>query len=224
MITAVMQAWTPLFYQVLEQRGHHGHVEITRGITFLIVLFSFAGFGLALFSREIVAVMTRPAFHQAYHIVPVLVLYFLIGGINGLLINNIYFAGKTKWMSPVTVVSVLVIVPANLALVPRLGAAGAAVAAVLAALVYTTLDFIIAQRVYPMRFDYRAIAKIVCLAIGLFMLSLLVEAAPVLERLALKAGLAALFPLGLLALGVMDRHDLQAIQRVGREVLTHRSS
>lgn len=215
-ITAVMQAWTPIYYQTLERNGRAGQAEVVRTITFLIVVFSFAALGLALFAREVLAVMTRPRFHDAYHIVPYLVLYFLIGGINALLINNIYFSGMTKWLSPVTFISVLVIVPANILLVPRFGGIGAAAAAVVAALIYTTLDFVIAQRVYPMRFEYRAIAATVGLAVILFAASLASDGMPLALRLLLKALLLGAFPIGLLTLGVVKPADVARVIAVAR--------
>ena len=201
-ITAAMQAWTPMYYQQMEKRGKDAHADIARVSTLLFALFTFTGLGIAVFAPEIVQLLTRPSYRAAADAIPFLVLYFLLGSLGSFFSNSIYFAGKTKWLLITAVIPIVVLIPANLLLIPRLGATGAAMSVAVTSAVYTLVTLLIAQRVHPVLYHSREWLRIAVVAAALFLCARFIVDWALLPRLLAKALLMGIDAAALFAFGI----------------------
>jgi len=202
-IAAMMQAWTPVYYRELEARGNLAHPFIARTITLLFSLFVGTGLCIAVFAPEIVSIMTKQAYHGASSSVPFIVLYFLLGSINGFFTNNIYFSGRSYLLLLTAPLPIFLIVPLNLLLIPQFGGVGAAISLAGTAAAYTLADFLISQRVYPMRLEYNSLAKISCLGFVSFLVGWQISLGSLMLDLALKSISLLFFPVLLVFANVL---------------------
>lgn len=105
-----------------------------------------SGAALALFSPEVVALMTAPKFHEADVIVPVVVLAAVLRAV-GLMFSILLVAKKKTFLSTlIIVIGAVVNVLANLVLIPRMGIMGAAWSTVLAFGVIAPLAYVLCER------------------------------------------------------------------------------
>ena len=207
-VASVMQAWNPVFFKALEREGRLSHDRLTKGITLIAVGMTTLGLTLAIFSREIVNVLTAPAFHSAYVIVPLLIAYNVIGCFNQLVVGRLFFVSVTGWLSLTTFIAMGVVIAANIVLVPVFGASGAAAATTLSGLTSLTLNFIIGARKYPFRYEYGQIVRAIGWALIAFAIAWALPDWGLLIGVVAKLILVAVFIGGLFALRVFNPAEL----------------
>jgi O-antigen/teichoic acid export membrane protein len=96
---------------------------------FLVILF---GFGLSLFSKEVFLIATSPDFLNGYKIVPFILISVIISASNLYLDMLLIAAGKQKIVSYTTILSGIISVILNFALIPIFGFYGAIIASITA--------------------------------------------------------------------------------------------
>jgi O-antigen/teichoic acid export membrane protein len=109
---------------------------------------------IALFSEEVIAILTPPAYHGAIDIVAILSMYYgilFIGKITG---PQLIFAKKTHITSLLTVVSIIVNIGVNIPIIMTWGAVGAAWGTFLVGVITNGISFFVAQHYYEIRWEY----------------------------------------------------------------------
>jgi O-antigen/teichoic acid export membrane protein len=86
--------------------------------------------GAALFTRPLLAVAVAPEYLPAADLIPIVCLAYLFFSLHEHFKVPVMLAKRTRLMPPVFVIAALTNIAANLLLIPRLGAAGAAWASV----------------------------------------------------------------------------------------------
>lgn len=165
---------------------------------------------LHLAADPLVALLAPPVYAEAAHLVPVLALAMTVNQLY-IFFPGMALAMKTGQQLAVTVAAACVTLAANFALIPVLGALGAAVASLSAALVFFVLWAVASQRHYPVPLDFPALAR----GVGIF---LAVSAAAYalddsglaeLPKDAAKLGLLVVFVVGLMASGMAPLRELR---------------
>jgi O-antigen/teichoic acid export membrane protein len=111
-------------------------------------------------------------------IVPVILLAYVFLGVSNNLVAGIYIQKKTGRLPVMAFVGAGTNVLANLLLIPALGIMGAALALLLSYAAMAILVYVLVQKIYPIRYEWERIAKIVVSALIVFLLWLLVPAGP----------------------------------------------
>ena len=117
--------------------------RIKRTFMFVVLV---AGTALALFSPEVIALMTAPKFHEADTIVPIVVLAACLRAVGILYSVMLVAYKKTTVNTAIVIVAATVNILANLVLIPSLGIIGAAWSTVLSFAVLAPLSYIICER------------------------------------------------------------------------------
>lgn len=118
---AVNTAYIPWFYGQMT-RGRDGHEPVIQLADYLLKANLIGSLFLALFSREIVGVMTAPAFADAWRVIPVLAVAYQIRGIYLFHVNTLFYNKRgTKFIFMVSVSGSLVGILLNVLLVRDLG-------------------------------------------------------------------------------------------------------
>jgi O-antigen/teichoic acid export membrane protein len=201
-----------------------------------------AGLCVAVLGRELLIVFTftNPAFWTAAPVVPIVTLAYVFHGAFLLTSIGIGIEKKAGYYPFITACAAALNIGANFLLIPRWGMLAAAWTTVAAYALMAGLGFLFSQRLYPIPFEARRIARLSAAALTSFLLTLLVPA-PDLARLAtavaasrldfllhvapsallpvvaMKLALLAVFPALVVAFGFL-RHDEWARLRdfVGR--------
>jgi O-antigen/teichoic acid export membrane protein len=123
---SINKAYAPWFFESLGT-GENGRKRIITASSVLVGLYSFLALELSLFCRELLALMVRGDFLNVWSFVPPITFGYVFGGIYYVVCNSL-FIKKTHVVPLVTLSGAVISIALNLALIPRLGIMGAAVA------------------------------------------------------------------------------------------------
>ena len=223
---ALFMAWTPLsgtstFAAAAAERGK----EVLGGR--LLTYFLLAGFLLVLFMTVAADTLVRiapPDYAEAAPLIPLMGAAFLSYGLLVAVFRISAFPGKMKAYILAAITSAAVFLASAFVLVPWLGAYGAASSVIIGFLTGAAGLMYRSQRgPNPVQIEYRRILAGlalagVCLGLARGLGPLAGSWQPAVEALAF-----VLFPVGLVAFGIVSGEDRRAIGRIVHEVLPKRS-
>ncbi len=151
-----------------------------------------------------------PAYRAAEPLILPIALGFLAYGVYFILMNLLFVAERTRQIASAVVMAAVLNLALNLALVPALGAMGAALATVASYASLVGLTLVQARRATTVRLPWAALAAAVLLVLGLWAL-----AQPTWDwaqgpRVLARLGLVGLYPPLVVAAGVYRRDELRA--------------
>ena len=213
------QAWDPQRFE-LANRPDAGET-FTRVFTYCNLAVAMVALGIAIFTEDVIRVMATPEFHGAAAVVPILlasqILWSLVSYVNlGLLIRD-----RTDTLGKLALVTVVIVLLLNFALIPTLGILGAALATFAAYAVRFVMVLRAAQAVYFIRYDWSRVLFAYGIVVTTVLLKLSLPRESVLGSLATGATLAAvgLLAIYFLALDASERHFLRrAVPMIRRAV------
>jgi O-antigen/teichoic acid export membrane protein len=206
LIAPFQQFWDPTQFELAhDPGGTRTFRRMFQWFTFMAVV---VAFGCAIVADDVIRLMTGPAFHGAAGLVPLLVVTYLLLGVQMFFNTALLVQNRTGLVAVIALLTAVVNVCVNALLVPLFLATGAAIARIVAMAVMVTVTYVIAQRVRPQRVDLVAFAKVSGWAVALFLVAQALPELPVVLALAAKA----LFVLALVTLslwsGAIERTDL----------------
>jgi O-antigen/teichoic acid export membrane protein len=176
--------------------------QLSRNFALLLGLVLPAGVGLGLLAPSFARVLINPAYYEAVvHTTPWLSVCAVLMVVRSLYVDSAFQLGRrTSLLAQVTALGALVNVTLAVALIPRWGELGAAIAMTCAAAVSLVYSSLLAARTYPMPIPLRATLAIVlatcCMAAAI--MAAPASAGP--AGLLLEVGLGAFVYAGALAL------------------------
>jgi O-antigen/teichoic acid export membrane protein len=211
-LSAFEPAWGPFVYAQARLEG--GAATLARVATYAYMGFAAAALTVAALGPDLLRLMTRDlAFHAAAPIIPVVALAYLLHGVFLLTSVGIGIARQARYYPMVTAAAAATNVTANLLLIPRFGAMGAAWATVLAYAVMALFGHAFSRRVFPIPFEGGRLLRITAAAALAFALTALVRgegtAAATWRAVALLA-----FPLAGWGLGALRPDEKQWLRRI----------
>ena len=173
-LSAFEPAWGPFVYAQARLEG--GASTLARVATYAYAGFAAAALATAALGPDLLRLMTpnNPVFRAAAPIIPVVALAYLLHGVFLLTSVGIGIARKARYYPMVTAAAAAANVTANLLLIPRFGAMGAAWATVLAYAVMALLGHAFARRVFAIPFEGGRLLRITAAGGVAFGLSALV--------------------------------------------------
>jgi O-antigen/teichoic acid export membrane protein len=194
LLLALRTAWPAFAYSIKDDREAKRAYAFV--LTYVLFITSWVAVALSLLAPWIVRVLTTPAFYQGSRVVPLLA----FGG-TAFIAFNVMSIGigrvkRTQFNWVVTGIAAAVNIGLNFALIPPYGMMGAAAATLVAYVVMFLGMTVRAQQVFPVPYQWRRVALVVGVAVGLTVLGKALKV-----PLAGAIGLAAIYPLLLLPLG-----------------------
>jgi len=138
----------------------------SRVLTYFLLVAMFVALALSTLSLEVIAVMSTPPFYDAYKVVPLIALSYVLYGCYFVLSVGIALEGKTKYAALIVVSAAILNLGLNYLLIPSYGMMGAAVATAICYAMLPIGMFFASRRYYPIQYEYARIAKIL-LACGI---------------------------------------------------------
>ena len=209
-LSAFEPAWQP--FVSAQMSKPEGRQTLARLVTYVLSGFVFCALGVAVLGREVVRLMTAPAFHAAAPVVPVVALAYLLHGVFLLTSIGIGISKKARYYPIVTLASAGTNVAGNLLLIPRFGILGAAWATVASYVVMAGLGLLISQRLHPIPFELGRLARVVAPAVVVYAVSLLSPEAFV-PAVAVKCALLLAFPVLVVATGALTAEERAWLRR-----------
>lgn len=186
-----------------------------RMFTYFMVALVFPGLLLAMFSKEIVVAFTlnQPGYAAAYTVIPLITLGFILKGSQYYFSLGLHYVKRTSHNAWIVMLSAAFSLAMNFILVPRMGIYGSAWVLVLSNLLMCVLFYFFAQRLYPIRFEWRRVAILLGLGGVFYAISLLVSLAGPYWGLIIKVGLVLVFPIVLYYSGFFDKDEKNRINQ-----------
>ncbi len=217
-VTAISMAWTPIFFETAKQSGAPDRfakfgLRLIGLVAALALLMSLCAHAfLSLVSTQYAA---------AEGIIPVILLSYVFG--NGfwiLMVTPIVYAKETRRLPWLTIVSGVIGIMSSVALIPRIGIVGAAIAQLFAYVGLIVVAYRAAQRAYPIPYPLRTMVMVLVAAIGIFSLSFVITGDGLALQVLAKSALFGGFLIVLWLLKVVSTEDLvRAKQQVRQLVL-----
>lgn len=206
-------AWAPFYFQTMKAPDAQATFRLvtTYGIAVLVLLQA----GLAAVGPDLVRFVLPPQFHDAAYVVPLVGLGVLFQGVYLLTSIGLNITKNTRYYPVAAGSAAATSIVANVVLVPRFGAIGAALAnaAAYAAMAGTALVF--SQRVYPIPLEYGRIARVTAAGIGAFAAAWTIPAMPPLAGVLIRGlVVCAVWPALLALLGFFDARELRTLGRL----------
>ncbi len=166
--------------------------------------------GVSLFSYDLTACLTSsPDYPAATRMVLPIALGFMAYGLNTIVITVLYAKGKTREIATVVIGCALLNIVLNIVLIPHFGAAAAAVTTCFSYLALLAVMACLAQRLVRIDYAWRLLGSVILLIVVLYLIAEPSLAWMTGQRLGLRFGLIAAYPVLVLALGLYRRAELE---------------
>ena len=217
---SAMNAWSPFFYK---SAGEPNAPEmLSRFSTYYWLIVIMLGTGLATLAQDTLVVMiSRPAYYNAYQVVPWVVLGFVMRSFYFVFVTALYYAKQVKALPVVTIISGTLNIGLNLLLIPRFGYMAAAVNTFVAYAFQTSVMYFLAQRAYWMPYEYLRIAKLFGVSIVLFWIASVLPIMPGWIGLLVKSTLLITFPAWLYLVRFLTADELGLLRRVPYQITNY---
>jgi O-antigen/teichoic acid export membrane protein len=212
-LSAFEPAWGPFVYAQAKLEG--GALTLARIATYAYAGFAAAALAVAALGPDLLRLMTpnNPAFRAAAPIIPVVALAYLLHGVFLLTSVGIGIARQARYYPMVTAAAAVANVGANLVLIPRFGAMGAAWATVLAYAVMAGLGHVFSRRAFPIPFEGARLLRVTAAAGVAFALAALVPGEGT-AAASWRAAALLSFPLAVVGLGALRSDEKQRLRRI----------
>ena len=193
--TPFAQIWAPKVLEIERAEGDGGKAIVRRILAYYNVVLVAGALGVALLAGDAIRLMASPEFHAADRTIPVLALAMLFFGYRQVSYVGAAIRERSDLIAFGTVVGAMVALGANLLLIPRWGAMGAAWATLVAFAADFAVVMTCSERVYPLGLPMARLFGPVVLAGAMYLAAHLVV--PLVPSLALavavKLAAVALF-------------------------------
>ncbi len=167
-----LQTFLPRRFQIMKRKdARQSYSDI---LTYYLVAICAIGMLIALFSHQIIHLMTTEQYYGAAKFIPAIVLSMIIFGLKYHFETGIAIAKKTRYIAYVNGIAMGVNVLLNWLLISHYGILGAVISMNCSYLVTTILTLFFAQKTYPIPFDYKKIILIFTSSIVIFIVSIFV--------------------------------------------------
>ena len=203
-VAAFQMAWAPFAFSISTQPDS-GKVY-ARTLSYYVAIGGLTVVGLGLFAREALWILTPASYHAAAVAVAPLAIGVLAYGAFSLVAIGVNLANKTKQVSITLAIATGLNLLLCVALIPRFGMMGAAIATALGWVAAAVTLGIASQRAYWIPYDWAIIGRIVLLLLACLTLGRLAEAAttsPNWSGIILKTLIVGMYLLGLKLWGLI---------------------
>ena len=209
-LTAFSMGWAPLRYKIYERPD--AKAVYRRLTTHYTIGSCILGVGLAVFAAPIVRVLAPSDYSPAANVIPVLVLANVINSLNIMVVTGMGVAKRTGAMAPISMAAAVVNIGLNFAFVPAFGpiAAGASTAAAFVVMVAGNWHY--SQRVYPIAYEWGAMARVCVLGVVIVVACALLAPDGLLAGAAWSLACWVAFLIALLLTGTVKRADVAALR------------
>ena len=172
-MTAIQNVFAPQVYKRMFEMKEESSTSIGMYLTPFLYISTFFGLALALFSEEVITLLTPKSFHGAIDIVSILC---LLSGTHFFGKQpQLIFAKKTGLISILTLVGILLNIVCNIPFIYRWGAIGAAWGTLVAGITSGLIYFYFSQKYYRIDWEYSKIIKIFLLFFGFVIITMLLR-------------------------------------------------
>lgn len=209
LINSMNQAWMPFFYSQADRPD--GHKELKSSIIYYFTSVVIIGFGLSLFSHEIIYIAGKTEYLAAQKIFPLIIIAFVIHSIYYIAASSLFYKNKTGIIPIITVVAGILNIGLNIFLIPRYGYYAAAYSTIASFFIAALLSYFFSKKYFPLPFQFAKMGKIFFAASSLYLISYLFSDFNEIMKIGAKLVLFIIFPILLIAFNIIKRKDINKL-------------
>jgi O-antigen/teichoic acid export membrane protein len=158
-LSAFEYAWAPFYFQTMKEKDapRTFATMTTYGLAILVLLAA----GLSAVANDLVRLMTAPRYHDAWRVIPPITIAVTLQGWYLLTSIGMNITKRTQYYPLAAGAAAVSNILANVILIPRFGMMGPAWSNVISYAVLAGTAFVLSQRLYPIRYEYGRIARVV---------------------------------------------------------------
>ncbi len=207
LIQPFLTTWPSIYFPLAKEKD--AQMTFSRLTTYFLLIGCFFGLGIIAISSPAIKVMADQKFWEASRVIPLLVFATLLYGLFSLLNLGIFIQNKTKYNPMIIGVAAAFNLLLNFLLIPPYGMLGAAYSIFFSYLLMNLLAYLINLRIYPIRYEWTRILKIVSVT-ALFVIGLTrLHSSSWHKELVIKIALLILFPFILWVTGFFASSELK---------------
>ncbi len=168
-----LSVWQPVRFKLAQQENRDS--IFSRAFVILNVLLVTIGVGIALFAQDLLNILAAPAFRSASSLVPLLLLAFIVASWPAAQDTGIMLRERNELITYANWASAGVALVGYLFLIPRFFGWGAVWTTLAAAVTRHIIIYRAAQRLWPIKYDWQPVWKLLAIGIGLVGLRLVVQ-------------------------------------------------
>lgn len=212
-LSPLYMVWSAHMYKVA--REEDAALVFGAAFTRILAAYLLTALGLGLFQDEVVRFVGGAAYAGAAAVVaPVLLAYFFQSAAS-LMDAGLYVRHRTGVKLAITLATTVVMLLSYAVLIPRYGSMGAALATLIGFVFLAGCTWVVTQRIFPVRYEWRRLAALLALAASLWFVSRWLPAEP--WTWPIKAGLWLLAPVAAWSLGLMSRREKEQVRSLSDE-------
>jgi O-antigen/teichoic acid export membrane protein len=212
MAMAVQLAWPTFLFS--NEKTPYAQELYSRTTTYYIAAGVFIWLLLSTFGPEIIALMAKETFYEAYRIIPFIALSYLLSGLAYIASVGLFLKNKTKYMALYSGAGAIINLALNYILIPRYGILGAAIATVMSYALQMVLAFTISMRFYNINYEVARILKIVIPAVAIYFCSTYSFVDSFITIVCAKTIVVLLYPAALYLLGFFNKEELYKVRSI----------
>ncbi len=166
-IISIQVVWQKQMFDLVRDNPEAKQV-MSQLVTRYVAGVGFAGLGLALFSHEVIVLLTPSDYHAASRVVPLVVSAYVLNGITHFTNIGMKIRNRNHLSTPIVVAAAILNLGLNLVLIPAYGMMGAAWATALAYGVQATAYVVVNQWLWKVPFAYRRLLALAALLLTAF--------------------------------------------------------
>lgn len=165
-VASFFQVWNAKSFEVASDPGARAfYARVFRYFTIGLLA---AGLGMSLVIRDVIGIVAPPSYADAARLVPLIVVAYVLNGIGSYFEMGLKFTNKTPLLSAIFAGTCVLCLALYAILIPRYGMFGAVLATVVAFGVKAVWVYAVAERAYPIRFEFGRLVPMGILAVAIW--------------------------------------------------------
>jgi O-antigen/teichoic acid export membrane protein len=200
-------AWGPFFWSMAKEKD--AKKIFSSVLTYFVLIVMFVTLTISIFSKEILFIMATPSFYDAYKVIPLIALSYVLYGFYFILSAGLNLAKKTKYVPFIVGTGAILNLLLNYLLIPTYGMMGAAVATLVSYSVLPIGSYFVSNKFYHISYEWYRIFKIFIVAFLIYVISLFIAFDSIWISVLLKGLILFTYPILLYGLKFFRREEIQ---------------
>jgi O-antigen/teichoic acid export membrane protein len=190
-------------------------------LTYFFLLGMCVVLALSILSQDVLRIASTPPFYDAYKVIPLIALSYLLYGAFNVLEVGVYLENKTKYLALIVGVAAVLNVALNYLLVRSYGMMGAAAATAVSFAVMPIALYFVSRKLRPIKYEFGRIAKILIAAVPVYVASMFIHSDSAWLEGALRALTLLAYPILLYVLCFYRPEELRTVWKLLSGACTH---